>query len=168
MALRDSPHLPEVTRDRVKRAAHDLGYRSDPMLAALAAHRWRRRPAPSGSTLAVLADGTVEGEAGMVERAGVYGYKVEVFQIHDYPDGRRLSDVLYSRGILGVVVGQIFTPGFCESFDWSRFVTVACSEGFHRPPVNLVMPNHFRAVQEAWDQAWERGYRRIGLNGSKS
>ena len=163
MALRDSPHLPEATRTRVKQAARDLGYRSDPLLAALAAHRWRRRPVPSGSTLAAIADGTLEGEKGMVERAAVYGYKLEVFQVHDYSDGHRLSDMLYNRGILGVVVGQIFTPGFCESFDWSRFVSVAASEGFHRPPVNLVMPNHFRAVQDGWDLAWARGYRRIGL-----
>lgn len=163
LALRDSPHVPPATRERVKQAARALGYRSDPMLAALAAHRWRRRPVPSGSTLAVLADGRVEGETGMVQRASAYGYRLEVFQIHDYPDAHRLSDVLYHRGILGVVVAQIFTPGFCEAFDWSRFVAVACSEGYYRPPVDLVMPNHFRAVQDAWDHAWARGHRRIGL-----
>ena len=162
-ALRNSPCLPATTRERVRRAARKLGYRADPMLAALAAHRWHRRPVAAGSTLAVLADGFAEGGAGMIERAATYGYKLETFQIRDYPDARRLADVLYARGILGVIVGQIHTPGFSGAFDWSRFVAVACSEGAERPPVHLVMPNHFRAVQQAWDWAWARGFRRIGL-----
>jgi len=162
-ALRNSPCLPATTRARVRRAARKLGYRADPMLSALAAHRWHRRPVAAGSTLAVLADGSVEGGDGMIERAAAYGYKLETFQIRDYPDARRLADVLYARGILGVIVGQIHTPGFCAAFDWSRFVAVACSEGDERPPVHLVMPNHFRAVQQAWDWAWARGFRRIGL-----
>ena len=163
LALRDSPHVPLATRDRIKQAARDIGYRSDPMLAALAAHRWHRKPAASGATLALLADQYLEGHNGMAERAAAYGYRLETFPIRDFPNGRRLSDVLYNRGILGVVAGQIFKPDFCETFDWSRFVAVACSEGYYRPPVNLVMPNHFKAVQEAWDRAWAQGYRRIGM-----
>jgi DNA-binding LacI/PurR family transcriptional regulator len=163
LALRDSPKLPMATRERVRKAALDLGYQFDPMLAALSAHRWNRQPTHLGSTLAVLADGQVEGEQGMRDRAAAQGYGLEVFQISDYPDPKRLADVLYSRGILGVIVAQIFKPGFCAAFDWSRFVAVACSEGYERPPVNLVMPNHFKAVQDAWDRAWAAGYRRIGM-----
>ena len=163
LALRDSPKLPVATRERVHKAALELGYQFDPMLAALSAHRWNRRPTHLGSTLAVLADGMVEGEAGMRDRATAQGYGLEVFQIRDYPDPRRLADVLYNRGILGVIVGQMFKPGFCAAFDWSRFIAVACSEGYERPPVNLVMPNHFKAVQDAWDRAWAAGHRRIGL-----
>lgn len=163
LALRDSPKLPAATRERVRKAALDMGYQFDPMLAALSAHRWNRQPTHLGSTLAVLADGQVEGEQGMRDRAAVQGYGLEVFQISDYPDPKRLADVLYSRGILGVIVAQIFKPGFCAAFDWSRFVAVACSEGYERPPVNLVMPNHFKAVQDAWDRAWAAGHRRIGM-----
>ncbi|MEI6167077.1 MAG: LacI family DNA-binding transcriptional regulator [bacterium] len=163
LALRDSPKLPAATRERVRKAALDLGYQFDPMLAALSAHRWNRQPTHLGSTLAVLADGLVEGEQGMRERAAAQGYGLEVFQIRDYPDPQRLADVLHSRGILGVIVAQIFKPGFCAAFDWSRFIAVACSEGYERPPVNLVMPNHFKAVQDAWDRARAAGYRRIGL-----
>lgn len=163
MALRDNPRIPEATRGVIRAAADKLGYRSEPMLAALAAHRWNRRPRSGVGTLAALADGVLEGRGGMSERAHAYGYGFEVFSIRDYSDPARLSHVLFSRGIVGLIVGQIFTPGFCAAFDWSRFVSVACSEGFERPPVHLIMPNHFRAVQECWDRAWQAGYRRIGL-----
>jgi len=163
MALRDNPRVSAATRGVVRKAAGELGYHADPVLSALAAHRWQRRAVAPGSTLAALADGGLEGEPGMLERAAVYGYRLEKFQIQDYPSAKRLSEVLYHRGILGIVVGQIFTPGFCAEFDWSRFVSVACSEGYERPPTHLVMPNHFRAVQQAWDRAWAMGHRRIGL-----
>lgn len=163
MALRNSPRLPEATRERIRKVAREMGYLSDPMLSALAAHRWNRGPSATGSTVAILADGMVEGKAGMAERAAAKGYQLMEFQIGDYPDPRRLADILYHRGILGVIVAQIFKPGFCEAFDWSRFIAVACSEGYERPPVHLVMPNHFKSVQDCWDRAWSKGHRRIGM-----
>lgn len=163
MALRDSAKIPPATKARVVKVAREMGYESDPMLSALASRRWVHHKVPEGSTLAVLADGWVEGLDGMTLQAAALGYQVEVFQIGDYPDPQRLADVIYNRGILGVIVGQIFKPGFCARFDWSRFAAVACSEGYERPPVHLVMPNHFKAVQEAWDHAWAEGCRRIGL-----
>ena len=163
IALRGSKKLPVATRVKIQQAAKDLGYRINPMLAALSSHRWHQRSAPSGSTLALLVEGKLEGQKGIIERASTYGYQVEVFQVGDYPDPRRLSEILFNRGILGVGVGQIFTPGFCSAFDWSHFVAVAISEGHERPPINLVMPNHFQAMQVGWDHARALGYRRIGL-----
>ena len=162
-ALRDLPGISAATRTMVQQAARELGYRVDPVLAALSAHRWHRRQVAAGSTLAALADGSLEGRKGMAERAAAYGYNFEVFQLRDYPDARRLGEVLYARGILGLIVGQIRTPGFCAAFDWSRFTAVAVSEGAFRPPIHLVMPNHFQAVQSAWDQAVRMGCRRIGM-----
>lgn len=162
LALRGSSRISSETCARVKQAAETLGYRPDPMLSALAAHRWNPRPRTGGSTLAVVGD-NLEGLPGMEERASAYGYRLEKFLCSDHPDPRKLSQMLYSRGIIGVLVGQIFTRGFCEGFDWTRFICVACSEGMERPPVHLVMPNHFRAVQEAWDLCRANGCRRIGM-----
>lgn len=165
LALRDHPHLPEATRALIQQTAREMGYRPDPLLAALAAHRWHRRDMPhSGSTMAAIVEEMgFEGRVGLKERATHLGYQLEVFLIEEYPTGQRLSEVLYNRGILGVLVSQIFTPGFIDSFDWSHFSAVAVSEGAFRPPIHLVMPNHYQAVQTAWDHAVQLGYRRIGL-----
>lgn len=162
LALRGSPRISAATRQRVEQAAADLGYRPDPVLSALAAHRWHRRPAPQGTVLAAIGD-RLEGFDGMEDRARSFGYRIETFLVADHPDPRRLSRTLYARGILGLLVGQVFTRGYCASFDWSPFVAVACSEGSERPPTHLVMPHHYRAVQNAWDRAWANGARRIGL-----
>ena len=163
LALRDHARISADIRARVLQAAKKLGYTPDPMLSALATHRWHRRSAGAGATLAALADGPLEFGECMPACAATHGYNLEIFPLRDYPDPQRLADVLYARGIQGLIVGQIFTPGFCEAFDWSRFVSVACREGDARPPIHMVMPNHFRAVQQAWDWAHNRGFRRIGL-----
>ena len=147
-------------------AARDLGYHTDPVLAALAAHRWHRRPVTAGAPLAVLFDTLPAQRQNIIDRAINYGYRPEVFHQHEYATiskARRLSDVLYHRGVMGIIVGPINTPDFCIGFNWSRFVAVGFSEGAVRPPIHLVMPNHFQAVQQAWDWAWARGFRRIGL-----
>ena len=169
LALRDSPHLPEATRTRVRCVAEELGYRPDPLLAAIAARRWHGHPAEIRSTIAVISDADpsgaqkMEGWNGLERRARSLGYQITHYRVQDYPDAKRLSTLLYNRGVLGILVGQIFAPRFCAQFDWSHFASVAISEGAFRPPIHLVMPNHFHAVQQAWDYAREQGCRRIGM-----
>jgi hypothetical protein len=56
-ALRDHPRIPPSTRQRVREAAERLGYRPDPALSALVAHRESRRrdwQAPRGDVLAFV------------------------------------------------------------------------------------------------------------------
>ena len=64
LALRESPRISPETRARVREVAAKLGYRPDPMLSALAAHRWKRHPKVEGATLAVIG-GNLEGLDGM-------------------------------------------------------------------------------------------------------
>ena len=166
MALRDHAHLPETTRRLIQKIAREIGYRPDPLLASVASCRWKRNISPRGpSTLAVVVTdrNLFEGRAGALERASRLGYRLEYFPIQNYADGRSLSAIIFNRGIAGVLIGQIFTPDFLATFDWSPFSAVAVSEGTVRLPIHLVKPNHFQAVQAAWDQAAGRGYRRIGL-----
>ena len=165
MALRDHAEFPAKTRALIQQAAQDLGYHPDPFLATLAAQRWQSRSRRnSGNTMAVIAEGAnFEGRNGMYEQAAHLGYRLEVFPISEYPTGQRLAEVLFNRGIQGVLLGQISTPGYLDSFDWSHFSAVAVSEGSVRPPTHLVMPNHHQAVHNAWDHAMQLGYQRIGM-----
>ena len=164
MALRNRGRLPDTTRKKIQQIARQMDYRPDPVLASMAASRWHGHRSMASATVALISDKReFEGQAGLIKQADHLGYRVHKFIISDYVDGRRLSDILYNRGIMGVAIAQIFTPGFCESFDWPHFATVGISEGAFRPPVHLIMPNHFRAVQGAWDYAVARGFKRIGM-----
>lgn len=167
MALSNHARLPRATRETIQQAAREMGYSPDPVLASFAASRWHGHPSHAVNALAIIKDArkdaAIEGEPGLRQYAATLGYRLESFSVRDHDTGRHLSDILYSRGILGVAVGQIFTPGFCDSFDWSKFASVAISEGDFRPPIHLVMPDHFRAVQGSWDYAVSCGFQRIGM-----
>ncbi|HRE82426.1 MAG TPA: helix-turn-helix domain-containing protein, partial [Opitutaceae bacterium] len=54
LALRNHPKIPEVTRQRLQRLAESLGYRPDPALARIAAHRWKTRDHPSEFVIAFV------------------------------------------------------------------------------------------------------------------
>jgi LacI family transcriptional regulator len=52
LALRDSSRVSASTKERIKKAANDMGYRPDPMLTALAAYRSSKSPAAIHSVVA--------------------------------------------------------------------------------------------------------------------
>lgn len=163
MALREHPRISPATRERVRLAAAELGYTPDPVMASIASRRWRRNPADKGPVLAELVPTDHYSQPGLVEAAAKRGYRIEetVVAAAMHPDevGRRL----WWRGIMGIIVGQSLSPEFCKAFDWTRFAAVGCGEAQSRLPIDIVMPDHYAAVQVAWDQAWARGYRRIGM-----
>lgn len=171
LALRHHPRIPETTRRRICKAADHLGYRPDPALARLAAHRWRSRVAPSGSTIAFVTTNHPTGDyvldtgaiAGARAQAEAFGYSLEHFRFENYGGAAHLGAVIFNRGIRGVLLGQLMRSDFCGEFPWHHFSVVGCNVGFFRPPVHVVMPDHAHALVEAWHQASRRGYRRIGV-----
>ena len=168
LALRHHPRIPEATRRTIEAVAAKLNYRPDPALARIAANRWRR--IPTQTTIAFITtnhpDGGVldtETIAGARERAEIHGYRIEHFRFEDYGSARRLAEVIYSRGIKGIILGKLCLEGFWEAFPWHQFAAVACDTGFVRPPLPIVMPDHAHAVLRACKEATAAGYRRIGL-----
>lgn len=168
LALRHHPRIPDATRQLIEAVAAQLNYRPDPALARIAANRWRR--VPNQSTIAFVTTNHPDGGIldapaiqGVRERADIFGYHIEHFRFEDYGSAKRLGEVLYSRGIKGVILGKLCLAGFAESFPWQHFAAVACDSGFVRPPLSMVMPDHAHAVHRAWAEAAAKGYRRIGL-----
>ena len=52
LALRSRPGIPPETCARIRRAAEEVGYRPDPMLASLSSYRHEGRPGRYRATLA--------------------------------------------------------------------------------------------------------------------
>ena len=168
LALRHHPRIPEPTRRVIEAVAARLNYRPDPALARIAANRWRRLSAPS--TIAYVTTNHPDGGildddciAGARQRAEIFGYHIEHFRFEDYGSAKRLGEVIYSRGIKGVIIGKLCRNDFTETFPWQHFALVASDTGFFRPPIQIVMPDHSHAVHRAWTEATALGYRRIGL-----
>jgi LacI family transcriptional regulator len=174
-ALRNAPGVSAATRRRVVGAARRFGYRPDPWLGVLSSYRHGRRPVTPQAKMAFLtnfptADGWrsvttfVRYFEGVRSRGRLLGYEVEPFWVGD-PDltGRRASQILSGRGIRGVIVGPLSQGLSALALDWTLFSAVAVGRSLGEPRIATVSCNHFQSVELAWDEAWRRGYRRIGL-----
>jgi LacI family transcriptional regulator len=170
LSLRNDPRIPETTRQRVQACAKELNYRPDPALAFIAARRWQSRTSPSGSVVAFITSNHPHGifldEAAMKGARGQaeeFGYRLEHFKGEDYKDPAHMARVIQHRGIRGIIMGKLMSEDFLVRFPWAEFCGVACDTGFYKPPLHMVMPDHSHAVKRAFNEAYQRGYGRIGL-----
>ena len=175
MALRNHVSLPSTTIDRVKKIADELGYRPDPALCALAAHRSRVRPSQSVSVIALVSNWTSrEGwlelpgmrqlYAGAKARANALGFDLQHFWAREHGGfGKRLSDVLEARGIKSVVLAPATETEAANQQEWDKFTVVSLEP----PPLDLRVPhvgvNHYANVVRCWRELTARGFCRVGL-----
>ena len=174
-ALRNAPGVSEATRKLVVAAAQDRGYRPDPSLAVLNAYRNGKRHLLPHETIAYLTNFSTPNEwrrvgtflryfNGAQTRAAELGYALEHFWLGDPQlTNRRASQILLNRGIRSVIVGPLDRTGSSLELEWSEFTAVAVGRSLISPAITTVSTNHFQSVELAWQKAWARGYRRIGL-----
>ncbi len=176
LALHDHPSLPPSTRQRIKSLAEEMGYRRDPELQALMAYRRSmniRREAPP---LAYITHwhtrwGWKDSPAhehfhlGAVHKAGELGYKVEHFWLGEPGmTARRLSDILYARGISGLIfASHVPTKTMPMDFDWSRFAAVKIDYCPQSLRLHNVTNDQRSMIQLAMRRILQAGYRRIGM-----
>ncbi len=173
-ALRSSPRVAKVTRDRVVRAAEKAGYRPNRLIGQVMAEIRRTTNHAFHGTIAVLI--TTEPPnprrvrfheeilKGARRRAEELGYSVEIFRVGD--GGlplRRLATVLRTRGIAGLVVMPFEASQDWEDFAWEHFSAVKMDYCLSRPRLHTVCPDHHVTFLRALHRLRDLGYRRIGL-----
>lgn len=174
-ALRGSPALPAATIQKIREAARDAGYRSNPLVSEMMRHmRKIGRPAPGG-TLTYLTFGPtpedwerhltfVEFHQGARDRAEELGFRLETCWA-DAPGlkSERLTQILRARGIAGIVVGP--APGLphVPQLDWRHFAVAKVGVPFPTLALPCSVSNHFRGMLDVIAQLHMRGYRRLGL-----
>ncbi|HEU5077644.1 MAG TPA: LacI family DNA-binding transcriptional regulator [Opitutaceae bacterium] len=173
LALRGHPKISARTSERVKNVAQQVGYRPDPVLARIAASRWRTRQHPAESAVAYIMWShpwhREDEEMSPVMRYAAaevgeqLGYRVERFKMRDYTSPKNLARVLFHRGIRAVIFGPIMEERVITDFPWDDFTSVGSHVGYFQPPVNVVVPDFHHAVVNAWREAMRAGYKRIGV-----
>ena len=174
-ALRNDPRITETQRAKIQRAAKELGYRSNPLIAALMTARRSRRGQTYKATLGFLKKHPVERAAwftrhygqliaGARARAFAQGYHLEEFNLED-PEltPRRITEILQHRGVQGLLVAPLHSVQDSIDLDWSQFCTVAVGYSLNQVPVSRVAHNHFSGFILAVKECRSRGYRRLGL-----
>jgi DNA-binding LacI/PurR family transcriptional regulator len=172
-ALRNNPRIPLPTRQRVQRAAEELGYRPDPEIAKLMHHLRARRPPGFQSTICALTTIPEAEELPYLRdigcsargRAEALGYNLMSLRIEDTTEPRRdLQRMLLSRGVEGILLLPMRrAQSFERLFDWSKFAVVAATNGVLAPEFHRVVPHQFSNMSTVCHEVAKQGYRRIGL-----
>ncbi|MBE2213295.1 MAG: LacI family DNA-binding transcriptional regulator [Opitutaceae bacterium] len=175
LALRDAPRISPEVRERVQRIARELGYRVNPLVAALMQSRRSGRSTKDVVLAFVTSYPTREGWRpakhdrpdffpGAAARARDFGYRLEPFWCREPGiSPRRFCDILTARGITGMIVGRL-PPGLHTlELEWGRFSCVALGMTMREPRLHHVTENHFSTVSQAMQRCFERGYRRVGF-----
>ena len=176
MALRNHPRLPVATRERLRSLAEAMGYRPDPVLQALMDYRAQRKPRRHTATVAYVTNWDTrsgwkqawphaESFAGASRRAFELGYDLEHFWLGEPGlSHHRLSDVLHSRGIAGVIIAAHRRPFDTPlRVDWSKFSAVTIDAFPQERTLHSVSNDRFAAMRLAMRHVKAAGYRRVGL-----
>ncbi len=170
-AMRDKPGVSKETRARVRRIARQLGYAPD---ARIATWMQRMREAKSKDLLPIAwLNSLPEKDAwtrfaylspyleGAQTRALELGYRIEpIWARQPGMTMRRISRILYQRGIEGVIVSQ---PARHIRLDWSHLAGVSIDGSLLAPGLHRVMSDHAFNLQLALKALKRLGYRRIGI-----
>lgn len=175
MSLRNHDSLPAATINRVKKIAEEMGYRPDPALSALAAHRCRLQPNRNVSVIALISnwstrDGWLKSPSAKElfdnasARASNLGFDLQHFWAHEHGGfSSRLTDVLDARGIRSVILAPAESDAVPNEISWDLFTVVSLEP----PPRDVVMPhvgiNHFANVTRCWHELSDRGFSRVGM-----
>lgn len=175
LALRNDPRLPDETRTRIRKLAENMGYQPDPMLSALNFYRSSQDRAKTQPSIAFFMRSRKGLPAGYFfsdeqflkgarQAAERMGYRIVPFQIENSPtEGPRLSRVLRSRGISGIIVGSLDVSLRELAMEWDYF-SALCIESQHlRLALHTVANNQGGLTRTAVRRLAELGYRRIGL-----
>lgn len=177
LALRNSPQLPQKTRERIQALAAKMGYRTNPLVAAFVQQRRVAHPAKFQATLAFITHSTptrrslpdnpyiAQMFASAKSHANSLGFALEPFEARDYgSSAARLEKALHARNIRGLIYPPTeATDGEIVTLNWDLFAMVTLSTSIQSPVMDRAATDHFGGGRLAVQKLWERGYRRPGF-----
>lgn len=172
-ALRNDPSIPEARCRAIQEAARRLGYRPNPMVAALMAglHHGRRRsdplhiawidlwPAGKENPSAAISKPILQGAR---KRARELGYEIEIHRAHGMAP-EQLHRTLSTRGQWGLIIPPVPESAMRYPLDLRGLTGVTIGSSLHEPVMHRVSPHHFQGCSLAFEKLLDKGYGKIGL-----
>jgi DNA-binding LacI/PurR family transcriptional regulator len=169
--LRHAEGASPATREKVLEAARELGYRHNPMVAALMENLRRARGVGESAGIAFLINAASDVEhpynaavlAGAEAQASALGYALSRVALSEYEGNhQRLSTVLWNRGLRGCVVGPQ-RVGLRLGLDFEQVPTVAIGYSVAEPhTLPRVTADYHNNLRQGLERLRAMGYRRIG------
>lgn len=172
--LRGVPHVSPELRRRILKIVEEVGYRPDPTLSALNAYRTNKRHQAKGDVLVYLTNWKTEFGwrryrqleelyDGVKARAVELGYRMEHIWLGAPGFRNRASEILYARGVEGIILSPIQANLGYLDLKWDLFTTVVIGYSVLTPRTHIVVSDYHQGVALAWKKLRRLGYRRIGL-----
>lgn len=172
-ALRNHSDIPPATCERIQALAQTMGYRPDPLISALLARRFQKSGAEIGTIAYVTAFSTRDGWRygffrdvfeGAGEQALKRGYLLEPFWLKEPKmTGRRLSQILVSRGIRGLLIPPLERAYGHLRLQWEHFSCATVGYSMIRPSLHRATAHHFHNTLLALRSLRQAGHGRIGI-----
>ncbi|WP_152032613.1 substrate-binding domain-containing protein [Ereboglobus luteus] len=174
LAMRGDPSIPADTRERVLKAATDLGYTPDPELGRLMSYLRKHREARVSTGLGLISlykepSKWTENSflrrlhESLTNRARELGFQTEDFFFRDNRiTPGRMRDILVARGIKGIVVVDGPTRVDSIELDLAPFATVTIGYGIGLP-LHRVCQHQYQEIFRLLRRLRELGYKRPGL-----
>jgi DNA-binding LacI/PurR family transcriptional regulator len=177
-ALRNDRRIPAATCRRIRALADKLNYRPHPLVSALIVLRRKRQPSTYQATIAYVASPlpqpsidrqyfkAFDGQyfKGAKDLAGQLGYQIELFRLGENNlTPERLSTILVTRNIYGVMIGPLPAMGENFTLSWRRFCVVAIEYTFTQPGFDRVVHDSYGGMRRIMAECRRAGYRRVGL-----
>lgn len=174
LSLRDHPRISQAVKDRVRKAAEEMGYRPDPMLAALANYRRGREQHPISAAVAWINAWPAPEDLrhfkefdfywqGAFKAAEKFGFRLEEFRVGRECSPRRLHQILSTRGIRGILLPPHQMEPDWREFPWENYSIVRFGRSLRHPECHIVTADQIANTILAVRKIHEKGYHRIGF-----
>jgi LacI family transcriptional regulator len=170
-SLRNDPRIPRKTTARVQAVAKRLGYRPNPRVSALMAYIRQAQPVTVGERIAFLWIDAPPGERpyrpmfdAAKQRAVQLGYTLEEFwRSSPGVSARRLQQILYSRGIVGLLISPSYLPNpkFRIGWNWKLFSAAVIGTAESEPELHHSAHHHYGGMRLAMLKLLAMDKRRI-------
>lgn len=174
LAIRNSPRVSEKVRQQIREKMQELGYQPDPILKALCHYRRAKGAAAFNAELAWINCRPNPKELrtfrefelywqGAFEEAKRCGFRLEEFRLQEFQSFARLEKVLRARNINGILIPPHGTlwPSNWREFRWDDFCVVRFGHSVAHPRAHLVTSDQLTDGMIAFENIWNKGYRRI-------
>ncbi len=174
LSLRGHPRISESVKEQVRKMADEMGYRPDPMLAALANYRRGKENHPISAGVAWINAWPQPNDLrkhkefdfywkGAFKAAEKFGFRLEEFRIGPDCSAKRLHQILSTRGIRGILLPPHQVEPDFKDFPWEHYSTVRFGRSLRYPECHLVTADQIANTILAVIKMRERGYNRIGF-----
>jgi LacI family transcriptional regulator len=175
MALRNDPRITLSRREEIQLAASRMGYRPNPMAAALGQLRSTKKAHAVVAELAWINHSENPHSIrnfkefnlywkGAQETAEFFAYNLEEYVCNSDFTLERLAQVLSARGVHGILIPpHSKLPPNWDDFPWDKFSAVRFGYCVPSPQVNIVTSDQLSNSLLAFSKIRLLGYRRIGF-----